>query len=332
MDKKTIHKLSKKLLNSSISKKEFKRLNDWYHSFNDSSVEVKSDKTSGEVRQKMLNNILDETRLNEKKPDWPILKLVASLVLVAIIGIGVFLLTGSEESNPQNEMVSRPFQLKETKPGQKLTTFLPDGSKVILNSQSKISFSITERERKVVLEGEAFFEVKRDENRPFVVRTDNLYTKVLGTSFNVKAQPGENITVTVATGKVKVDNSSSLNASQLLESENSEDRGVVLIPGHQAVYNPGQGTIRSHEVNTEDFILWKDGILNFESSSLMEVITRLERWYGVSIEVIGKPSEPWNIKGEFDNKSLEFVLDALSYSQGFTFEILQETNEVKMNL
>ena len=148
---------------------------------------------------------------------------------------------------------------------------LGDGTKVWLNSASSLSYPVqfAEKERCVELDGEAYFEVTPDPERPFIVKSGDVQTRVLGTAFNFSAYRGENAsTITLLTGKVAV------------SAPGHAER--VLLPGQQLKYDAENRKTVIKEVDAEDFVVWKDGLFLFNDCGLEEIIPRLSRWYGVT--------------------------------------------------
>lgn len=167
-----------------------------------------------------------------------------------------------------------------TAPGQQLSVRLPDGSRVWMNTASRLSFPEKFRgnTRHIYMSGEAFFEVAHDEKKPFFVHAANFYTRVLGTSFNVKAYPqtDEPIYVTVATGTVAVGVVDSLEHSREL---------TRLTPNHRVLYNRMTHTVYGDSIAAGQVSAWREGRLVFRQAGLQEMVSTLERWYGVSITV-----------------------------------------------
>lgn len=147
---------------------------------------------------------------------------------------------------------------------------LSDGSKVWLNADSKISFPVRfdKSERKVTIEGEAYFEIAHNENWPFIVRTGNTETKVLGTSFDIRAY-GSNIYTTLVTGSVLFTPPAA--------------GGVRLTPDHQVMYNSHTGATETRKVIADDWVVWKNDDLVMIRMSLAELAEMLERRYDVQV-------------------------------------------------
>jgi transmembrane sensor len=203
--------------------------------------------------------------------------------------------------------------------GQKSIITLSDGTRVYLNSSSSISYPVTfsGNEREVWLENEAFFEVARDEKRPFRIHSGNITTKVLGTSFNVNAFDKNNISVSVATGKVQVD------IDEDTQSGTGNSVSVVLIPNQQAFYNSQRG-LSTRSINIEEFIAWKNNTIFFDDASLQEVADILERWYNVTIQFENPDIAKCHVNGKYKTPTLRSVLESIQYMYGIKYEFKGE--------
>ncbi|MEQ6119143.1 FecR domain-containing protein [Reichenbachiella sp. MALMAid0571] len=236
------------------------------------------------------------------------LKIAAAIFIMVVSSFVLFSFFDQEAKN--EEAVSTV--VKHTKRGENLTVRLPDGTMVRLNSSSTITYSqslILADQRVVELQGEAFFEVKRDEYRPFIVKTRGVNTTVLGTSFNVNAKKDDLVKVAVVTGKVSV--------------EQGQEK-VVLTPGDMAIVDEKVGKAT---FDFDEEIGWKNGVLVLKANDFMEVLDDIEQWYGVDIEVQGKIGEH-GINVKYSNESLEEVLEGLSFAAHFNYVI----NDKKVKL
>lgn len=172
------------------------------------------------------------------------------------------------------------FEMQVPKGGQYRLT-LPDGSKLWINSDSKINYLEDAQERRVLLTGEAYFEVRRKEIqdptgntklKPFRVEVDGQEVQVLGTHFNVKAYADEGASyATLVEGSVKV---------------KAADKFLMLDPGQQS--RSGNGFFGKRNVDVQTVLAWKEGNFMFQAERLAEIITQLERWYDVSFVVEDK--------------------------------------------
>jgi ferric-dicitrate binding protein FerR (iron transport regulator) len=247
-------------------------------------------------------------------------KIAASVVLIALFAFVAFYFS----ERPTDEIQADQMVIKENQRGRKSTIFLKDGSIVYLNAESKIEFPevFSDTTRVVYLEGEAYFDVARDESKPFIVRTDNLKIRVLGTSFNINAyEENEFVKVSLNTGKVEVENEqvSGLHGNKIIE----------LNAGQCVSYSSRQNTFTAvSEFDHNVDLGWKDGNIVFENADMETMVNRFERWYNVDIVLKNSPYFKWNYTGEFQNQTLQDVLESLSFSQSFDYTIDQEQVEL----
>lgn len=179
--------------------------------------------------------------------------------------------TKADFSRVKATSVEPEMKTISTPRGKDYELVLSDGTVVLLNADSKITFPtrFTGNKRTVKLVGEAYFKVSKNKHRPFIVETGNLYTKVLGTEFNLKAYPHSDVNVTLIKGSVAV---------------NAEGKEVMLKPGENAEYSENKD-IEVTTVDTEGYIQWKDGYFYFDNVPLIDVVRDLGRWYNVNIEI-----------------------------------------------
>lgn len=199
--------------------------------------------------------------------------------------------------------------------GERTTVTLSDGSVVRLNAESTITFPEHFRAttREIALQGEAFFEVAKDPEKPFVITTGNLTTTVLGTSFNVQAYPeSTTITVTVATGKVRVEGR---NRKALIAQ-------AELLPGQQAVYDTKTSAIAKAQVALDKYLAWKDDIILLDRVTMGEAAALLSRWYNAEIIFENDAIRNCVINGEFRNDALANVMENLQFLTGMEYKIL----------
>lgn len=203
--------------------------------------------------------------------------------------------------------------------GQKFNIQLTDGTKVWLNSGSRLKFAQnldkTEGERLVFLEGEAYFDVAKNASRPFIVKTGDLDVQVLGTKFNVSSyMTDKQIATTLVEGSVKV-----------LNNENPNDE-LLLTPSQQALFKKQVGQLSKKQVDTSLYTAWMDNRIIVNGLSFPEILERLERFYNVDIESSAQNLNNYKYKGEFENADLESVLAIMAISTPFNFKI--KANEV----
>ena len=218
-------------------------------------------------------------------------------------------------NNPQDQELN--WLDKEALAGQKVTITLADGSTVLLNSESRLTYPEQFRKkREVILEGEAFFVVARNDEKPFSIKSGKLITTALGTSFNIRAFQDENIEVTVASGRVKISQDEKKTA---LPDDQGQD--LILKPNQQAVYNVSGDYLGKEEVDAGSYLAWRKGIIKLDNVNFDKVVKVLERWYGIKIVLENERiSNCVLIGGEFQNQSLHQVLKTVELVLGVTYE------------
>ena len=162
---------------------------------------------------------------------------------------------------------------------------LPDETKVWLNAESSLRFptAFTGKDREVQLSGEAYFEVRADKDKPFLVKSGSAETRVLGTHFNIMAYGDEGpVRTTLLEGVV---------------SMGQEEQSALLLPGEQGQFDPNKRIIATRTVNTTAVVAWKDGYYYFDRTPVQSVMRQIARWYDVEIvyegavpkdEIVGK--------------------------------------------
>jgi len=220
------------------------------------------------------------------------------------------------------------------KPGTRTYLLLPDGSKVWLNSESRLEYksNFNDSIREVVLEGEAFFDVVKDKTRPFIVHTSDIDIRVLGTAFNVKCYPKEpNIEATLIHGLIEVTNKKEpswpkfyLHPHEKLVFEKQSTPVRPTAKGDQTdvtAHRPFE--ITSLPKGIADTALvetsWIYNKLLFDGETLRENAAKMERWYNVKIRF--KSDKVGNTPSRYPlgNESIEEALKALQYIEPFSF-------------
>jgi ferric-dicitrate binding protein FerR (iron transport regulator) len=207
--------------------------------------------------------------------------------------------------------------------GKRSRVTLPDNTVVWLNSGSKLIYPVrfTADKREVFLEGEAIFEVSRNEEHPFFVLTNQLDVKVLGTVFNLSAYNDDKTVKTVLeTGSVELRYKSNFLGLQLKKE---------MIPGTMAVYDPSEKSIVQTKVNTENHTSWKDGYFIFDQQSLEGIAKKLSRYYNVPIEFEDPELASETFTGYLDLR--ESAMNVMyMISEIVDIEAIQENNKISI--
>lgn len=246
------------------------------------------------------------------------------IILILVISASLLIVNNLGIYNSINETAQIELVEKSTEKGQKLTLHLSDGTHAILNSNSSISFPryFDDDIREVNVKGEVFFDVAHNESKPFIVHAGDVNAKVLGTSFNFRYFPEKGCKrISLVTGKVQVN----------IESYTSsfEDNEFILGPGEEIRIEGTGGKVVKDLFDVERITSWKNGTLYFKYATLEEVVQSLENWYGVDVQLIGKPPYQWKLTAKFSNENLENVLLSLSHSQGIKYVIDGKNVEIK---
>lgn len=248
--------------------------------------------------QSVWNKILaEEEPIQKMNVSW--LKYAASLILVCTAALGWYSLKIKDaEQAIEIRMIS-----KVTKSGERLKLRLPDSSVVYLNAMSKISFPNhfeKGQQRKIYLQGEAFFEVQQDVSRPFIVQSGKLQTRVLGTSFNVEAYPGtETFSVSVRTGKVGV---SATNNGKIQHLS-------FLTPGKQLIYQLKSEKYSLNELPVTEVNSWTENRFVFRNEALSTIIPKLERSYQVDFKLKNPQLLKCRFNATFSNQNLQGIME-----------------------
>ncbi|MEN7549463.1 FecR domain-containing protein [Rapidithrix thailandica] len=309
-NKERISQLVNKLMTGSITKSELQELNEWYDTFEEAPLELpgKREDLQDRIYQRLQKDLHKPRVAKAKKDQWKYyMGVAASLLLMGVMAYGFMTYLNLKEG----EQPEVTYLTTENPSGRFTNVKLPDGSKVRLYAESSLRYpeQFTGNTREVWLNGKAYFEVSPDTNKAFIVHSQGFYTKVLGTSFNVKS--GKKIEVSLVEGRVEVGNN------------NLQTTGdaVVLAPGEKAVCQPKTVKISKQKLDYWSDVAWKDGVLYFENATYEEVKERLESWYGVKITESNTRSVQWNYQGKFKKASLERVLERIAYAENIEFKI-----------
>lgn len=266
---------------------------------------------NGELEKKASRNEL------EKKRRAVIFRRVVETVgVAAAIAVGVFFGFRQYETDTSIavETLSAPA-------GLITESILSDGTKICLNAGSKLEIiNYKKKERRVRLYGEAYFDVTRDEMRPFIVETGKIAVRVLGTEFDVNSK-GDEHSVVLVRGAVQVDSQT-----------DEETLSYRLVPGQRFSRNPSDGSGNIAHVTTEDYTSWINGYLKFEKLPLGQVILKIQDYYGICIRHDGLPEDAYPITGKLDLRTrVDTALVNLEFLAPVNFEKISD-NEYRVTM
>ena len=292
MDQKEFQDLLRKYREGKCTSQEQKIVDDWFAAISTETKAFSDSEAEGDVKKRSWNFVERYIRRSQKKlgggrdirfNTWSFLGIAASILLAGILFIYSQTKDTSFPGLPKSfREIAHETKSVTNEGTEPLNYSLPEGSKITLMPGSYISFSASFRgqKREIFLVGEAFFEVARDENRPFLVYTNELTTEVLGTSFLVSAyQSQQEIVVTVKTGRVSV------YKNVIDESPSEESPEIILTPNQQAIYNTGEKITLKKLVNDPEVILPQPTLqYRYTNTSVIDILLSLEENYGIDIQ------------------------------------------------
>lgn len=234
--------------------------------------------------------------------------------VAAAAAIAVILLAGGLTTFSLSKRLAQPLTVI-TQLGERSQVMLPDGTKVWLNSASSIEYvtSFFSRERRVKMDGEAYFEVGHDKRAPFIVSTNGLDIKVLGTRFNIRNDDNEHrITTVLLEGAVKA------------YASGNEQAAVRLRPSQQLVYDTRTGSMRlTDEPSADRSINWIDGRFCFEHNTFGEIVAELKRYYNVDIRFMDDALRDERFSGDFRvEDGIYHIMSVLQLTYKFTYKVV----------
>ncbi len=314
----------------------------WFYRIWDETRQEKAGKRSADafVRLKQKLELKDDTlRFSQPYPwvhrtGFTAYRMWIRYAAVFLLAFGLAWLLFSRGRIP-SPVISTKVNVVSVPNGSKGYLVLEDGSEIWLNSGSRLTYNNFSDApvREVGLEGEAFFDVRKDSKRPFVVNTSDLKLIVLGTRFNVKSYPAEKITETVlVTGKLQI------------EEMNPAAKGkkpVTLVPNQKVTFYSESGRLDLEKkqpealadlkiparqqvietVNPEFYTSWKDEKLIFTNERLESLVVKMERWFNVDITLSDSLLMDYRYTGKFEKENIEQALKALKLATPLEYRI-----------
>lgn len=288
---------TEELLSGSKEKEELHRIAkkvDLYFELKKYPFENAWEKVQDEIQKKSQNKSARLRRLITN----PMMRIAASILLAALLSVAGYELVFNNIGTKQMVEMSAVSQAIKT-------ITLPDGTLVSLNSNTHIKYPkrFGKNTREVIIEGEAFFEVKPNKDKPFIIHAGNAQIKVLGTSFNVCAYPNAKLVeVIVKTGTVQVLNKTTVT------TQNNE---LILTPGEKGTLVFSSNALLRTTNQDPNFMAWKTHDLIFRATSLGEVISNLEKVYKVNIRLDDSKLNGLLLTAHFKDYSLDFILEVI---------------------
>lgn len=301
----SIKRLFKKYADSETSTIETDLIHTYFDRLNSKGIKI------ADVQSNLVLNHRIHQKINQQlKPGFlqrikPFLPIAASLLLLLSISLTHYFYF----DKPTESWLSH-----HANKGEQLDFYLSDSTQVYLSPGSTLKYTAVfgDQDRKVYLDGEAFFKVRKKNNhQAFVVESTHLVVNVLGTEFNVQDIEGEITAVHVHSGKVKVNG-----------KENNQQQ--IVTANQQVVYNKTSGLLTKTALADGEINSWFTGQIRFKSASLTEVINTLKRRFNVEITLKTETLPTYPISGDFTNDSIEEVLKSLNFLYGITYVKIDE--------
>jgi transmembrane sensor len=263
----------------------------------DSGNDIRSALIYHKILQKIKSNEGENKSIARRiVPKW--IKYAAASIIPLLIGSALLWLLYLRQSD---ELSWQELQVPK---GEKVQMMFQEGTRVWLNSDSKLKYPLDFRRdlREVELEGEAYFNVKSDSDKPFVVKLNNLTIKVRGTSFNVRSYSDDlAVTTTLDNGKIT-----------LISDSAGKQKEIRLLPGQEAIYSKTNKSITIQSSEPGHNSTWKNNKLVFRNTPLNELVKTLERWYNVRFVVQDPSISIYTYTISFENEKIEIVLNDLA--------------------
>lgn len=268
---------------------------------------------AGKQVERALRRVHGQMRRRQWGRLWRVAQRVAAVLFLPVLGAALWCYA---------ELAGKTDRMWEarTMPGMNATVVLPDSSVVVLNSSSSLRYPerFSGSAREVILSGEAYFDVRKDSRRGFIVHTPHGgQVEVHGTEFDVDAYPDERfVRATLVTGRVDFSH---------IGSQGRERR--ALQPGERLVYDVERGEVVVSEVNVEVETAWKDGKLIFRKTPFEEILWMLSKRYNVCFILKNEALKQHTFTGEFAGQHLPRVLEQFSLSSDIHFRWVENANE-----
>lgn len=329
MDKNTNIPLLERFMRGETSPDEEQILSDWLHSpeaedqlsiYYRETWQNSGSGLAAEVQGRMFERVKSQMRnatqeLNKRKQKRTmqirrLFQYAAIILLIIGSGVGGHLYTVP----PTEPSVTDKNYLVQTGKGQRANITLPDGTVVWLNSYTQLHYNANygTTQRIVSLTGEAYFEVAKDKEKPFIVETEGMNVEALGTTFNVKAyREDSQIVTTLFSGSVRV----------------SSDRdNVILSPDENATFERNSGKLIMHKLDNSSYAkMWRNNDLVFNGETLEEIAVLLNRMYNVQIVFKSEHIKKYRFSGVICNNSLDNVIELISLTSPITYETRGDT-------
>lgn len=263
------------------------------------------------IRERILNNVYARTqRPLISRRCWSIAAVMLILIISGALGWTLF---GIQNQNLKSQISDNPIRdiVVTTGMGEHSRVSLPDGTALTLNAQTTVRYNLADGKRQVSIDGEAFFEVARDPEHPFVVTANGMTVTCLGTSFDVRNYSDEsNISVVLRDGKVRV---------------NARDADLTMEPGSRVLMDRQTFALSKHTVTPSDYTAWLNGEIKYNDQTLEEIAAELSRNYNIDLVITSDELKQERFTGYLGRSSLRNILDVLCLASDMSYHVDNDT-------
>lgn len=310
---KTMKNLFEKYLSGNITAEEREHLLGMLH--NDeklggwlrADIEFSEAKMPELIRERILNNVY--ARVNRpliSRRAWA----VAAVMLVLLVSSATGWLLYGFRNNQPVAMNQSPLTIT-TGLGEHSKVSLPDGTELTLNAQTSVQYSMQDGQRIAIVDGEAYFDVARDEKHPFVVQAGEMQVTCLGTAFDVRNYVDEpHASVVLTNGKVRI---------------NANDADLTMEPGSRVVMSRSTMALSKQAVQASDYTAWLNGEIKYNNQTLEEIATELSRNYNINLVITSEELKHERFTGYLGRSSLRNILDVMCLAADMNYHIADDT-------
>lgn len=276
-------------------------------------MEFADSKMPQPVQERILRNIVGERRasVGHRSPYLHLGIAACCVVIVLLCGLCGWLFLRTEQGG--GEAVLCEDVVVRTQLGEHSQIILPDGTTVTLNAQTTVRYATAMPGgiRRVQVDGEAFFDVAKDEEHPFVVTAGEVNVTCLGTSFDVRNYSEEKtVAVVLAEGKVRV---------------NTADADLTMEPDSRVVYDCSAGTMSKRSVPSSDYTCWLSGEIKYNNETLETIAAELSRNYNINLVITSDELKQERFTGYLGRASLRNILDVMCLAADMHYHIADDT-------
>lgn len=265
------------------------------------------------IRERILNNVYARTqRPLISRRCWSIAAVMLILIISGALGWTLFGIQNQNQKSPISNNQIRDIVVT-TGMGEHSLITLPDGTQVTLNAQTTLRYTtaMPDGKRRVSVDGEAFFEVARDENHPFVVTAGEVDVTCLGTSFDVRHYTDEDkVAIVLTEGKVRV---------------RANEAEMTMEPDSRVVYDCRAKTLSKRSVPGSDYTYWLNGEIKYNNETLETIAAELSRNYNIRLVITNDALKQERFTGYLGHASLRNILDVMCLAADLNYHIADDT-------